>query len=241
MIKNRKMSKRYTATQWRKWNKRKNGNNNGKMRLYKNPSVYLERKFIDTEVNAFAFATTWTTMEDTIPDCISSVAQADTESSRDGRVYTILSVYLKMKVFVQAQEESIAPLPDIIGRVVLVLDTQTNKVQLTATDVMDASATADELAFRNLHNTKRFKVFWDHSFKIDLFQVSQGAINLFAHGQKSTEIVTYYKKFNPPIVVKCIDQNATVASVSDNSLHIIGVANGSQALLTMTTRCRFIG
>ncbi len=200
-----------------------------------------EVKFVDVESINDAFATTWATMEDATNDCVSGVAIGDTESSRDGRKYFIKSVHIRAVVHVVAAEANVNPRTDLRGRICLVWDTQTNGAQLTATDVMDGGQTDDTLAFRNLQHSKRFKVIWDKSWKLINFgQMAQGAINLFAIPATNTVIMQFHKVFPKPIPVVCTGTDATVTSISDNSLHIIGVANDTSALLNMQIRIRFL-
>ncbi len=195
----------------------------------------LEMKFADIETSADAFSTTWTTMEDATNDSVSGVAQGDGESSRDGRKYAIHSIHIKAHIEKGKNESQAAPLDDNVGRFCLVLDRQTNGAQLTATDVMDGGQTDDVLAFRNLQHTKRFGVIWDKSWKLSVASgnTNEGAVNLFANGNVSTPIMFFNKKFSPPIIVTCTGTDGTISGISDNSLHIIGVATDVTAILNM--------
>jgi len=203
--------------------------------------IGLEMKFADIEANADAFATSWATMEDATNDSVSGVAQGDGESQRDGRKYNIHSIHIRARINVLTVESGGAPLGDLHGRICLVWDTQTNGSQLTATDVMDGGLTDDTLAFRNLQHTKRFRVLWDRSWKINRKQTNEGAVNLFASGNETTAIMTFNRRFKTPIPVICQATTGVIAAISDNSLHIIGVANSSTALLNYQVRLRFTG
>ncbi len=203
----------------------------------------IELKFADIETSNDAFAVTWSTMEDSTNDSVSGVAQGDTESSRDGRVYHIHSVHIRANAHVQAIEDAPAPLVALKGRICLILDTQTNGAQLTATDVMDGGQTNDILAFRNLQFTKRFKVLWDRDFLVQRTdQTTSGAINTFNSGFMVTPTMKYNKKFSPPIKVICSTGTTGVISlINDNSLHIIGVGNATALQLDYQCRIRFTG
>jgi len=200
-----------------------------------------EFKFVDFETNGDAFATTWARMEDGTIQSVSGVTQGDGESNRDGRKYLIHSIHIKAKISVNASESQGAPLNDITGRVCLVWDTQTNEAAFTATDVMDGGGNDDTLSFRNLQHSKRFRVLWDKSFKIIRRNVNEGSVNLFATGNETTPIINYNKKFKKPIPVICSGTTNVITSISDNSLHIIGVASSTTALLEMQIRIRFTG
>ncbi len=202
----------------------------------------LEMKFADIETDNDAFATTWATMEDATNDSISGVAQGDGESQRDGRIYNIHSVHIRCVAHVAASESVVNPQSTFRGRICLVWDTQTNGAQLTATDVMDGGLTDDTLAWRNLQHTKRFKVLWDKDFTIIPYgQTNEGGVNLFANGSYTSRIFKYNKVFSKPIKVICQATTAVIAAISDNSLHIIGVANSAAVLLNMQVRIRFTG
>ncbi len=201
----------------------------------------LEMKFADIETNNDAFANTWATMEDATNASVSGVAQGDGESNRDGRKYSIHSIHIRARVDISATESQTTPLQDAIGRICLVWDTQTNGAQLTATDVMNASLANDELSFRNLQHTKRFRVLWDRSWKINRSNTNEGAVNLFASGFQSTAIFTFNRRFKTPIPVTCSGTTAGIASISDNSLHMIGIGTDTNALLKYHVRLRFTG
>ncbi len=201
----------------------------------------IEMKFADTETDTDAFATTWAPMEDGTNNSVSGVAIGNGESQRIGRKYSIHSVHLKFRVFVVAQESQNNPIPDLFGRVCLVLDTQTNGAQLTASEVFDEGQTENELAFRNLQHTKRFRVLMDKKFYLRVDNINEGAANLFAINEQSSPLFNFNKRFSKPINVICDGTDALIASISDNSLHVIGVANSSLALLDMQVRIRYTG
>ncbi len=201
--------------------------------------VNPENKFLDQETLDDAFGTNWATMEPATL-AISAVGQDDTESTRDGRVYHINSVHVQGR-FHRAVEESNANAgQDLIARIVVVLDTQTNGAQLTATDVMDGSLTDDWDGFHNLQQTKRFKVLFDRKVIIPIIQTNEGAANLFAVSDSSV-LFKMNHTFKTPIKVICKGTAATIASVTDNSIHVIGVANAASALLSYQSRIRFTG
>lgn len=201
--------------------------------------IDIENKFIDYEANGDAFATTWATMEDGTANCISAVAQGDGESNRDGRVYYIRSVHVRGYVGTGALEAQTGPVGDALVRLALVLDTQTNGAQLTATDVMDGGQNNDWLAFRNLQYSKRFKVLKDTGvLRIPGHDLNEGAVNSF--GLAPTFIPFKMNiKFKKPIKVRCSGTTAVVASIVDNSIHVIGVGSTTNAFVTYQSRVRF--
>lgn len=204
--------------------------------------IDLENKFSDTFVSGDAFSTSWATMNPTTVNCLSAVAQGDSESERDGRVYHIRSLHIKGSIKSILQESSASPLSDIRARVVIVWDKQTNAATVTAANVMDESAPQDITSFKNLQFSKRFQILFDKTMilKRGMANMNEGAINLFAAPavEKQFFFTKYWRK---PIKVVCVSTEKTVGSISDNSFAVIGVADSSQVVLNLNCRVRFSG
>ncbi len=203
----------------------------------------IENKFVDYRVSGDAFTTSWAggEMEDGTALSLSAVAQGDGESERDGRVYTINSVHIKGFLETPLEESQAAPEIDYMARLALVWDTQTNAVQLSAEDVfLTVAAGEDTNSFRNLQYSKRFIVLKDKTWRLAHQQVNEGAANLFATGGIRIPF-KMNKSFKNGIKVRCTGTTAVIASIADNSLHLIGVSNSGQAVLTYQSRVRFTG
>ena len=201
----------------------------------------IEVKFADFESVDDAFATTWATMEPAASvESISAVAQGDGESQRDGRVYHIKSLHVQGRFHMDVAEAAAAPQPDLVARICVVWDTQTNGAQLTATNVMDGGASDDWDAFRNLQFSKRFRVLFDRKVIIKPSLLNEGGVNAFAAGSPNV-LFKFNHTFRTPMKVICSGTTGVIASVTDNSLHVIGVANSTQALLSYQARVRFVG
>lgn len=200
----------------------------------------IERKFFDTEVNNGAFATSWT-IEEPATTGLTAIAQGDGESNRDGKNYIIDSIHIKGFLNSAVQESQTAPLADILCRLVLVLDTQTNGAVLTATSVMDAGQSDDVIAFRNLQFTRRFKVLWDRSFVIKRNNTNEGAANLFAAAATNGPFFKVNHVFKGGLPVTMSSTEADIANVTDNSIHMIGIATSTDAMLDYQCRVRFRG
>ncbi len=204
----------------------------------------IEKKFVDYIDNDDPFSSTWAGGEmDPTTNAVSAIAQGDGENQRDGRVATLHSVFIKGFMSVAATESSIAPLDDIIVRIVLVQDKQTNGAQLNAEDVMDTiSAAVDINSVKNLQNSARFVVLKDKTFLLPRGRANtnEGAANLFA----SAKILVPFKMgvtFKKPIRVNHTGTTANVTSVADNSIHVIGTTSNVEGLLTYRSRVRFTG
>ncbi len=201
----------------------------------------VENKFFDVEADADAFAVTWATMEPATTN-LTAVAQGDGESNRDGRKYAIRSIHIKGFVKFPAIESANAPVDDRLCRIALVLDTQTNNAQLIATNVFDGGQTDDVLAFRNLQFTRRFRVLMDKTIRVPVAQgsLNEGAVNLFA-APGTTIPFTFNKVFKRPVQVLMSGTTADIANVTDNSIHMIGVALDTSTALSYQCRIRFVG
>lgn len=207
--------------------------------------VDVENKFLDCSYPQTALPTSWTAINPAGVGCTGSIsvpAQGDGESERDGRVYYINSVHVKGLINVDASESDAGPTGNNLVRIILYWDTQTNAAEATATDIMDAGASTDYLAFRNLQNSKRFIVLKDKTFNISPEHMNEGSANLFAN---STRVIQFKmnKKFKKPIKVRTSGTTANVSSCTDNNLGLAAIQTGSglSAELRYETRIRFSG
>ncbi len=205
----------------------------------------IENKFLDSRVNDVAFSGTWAggEMEDATLLSVSAVQQGVGENQRDGRKYAINSVFIRGTLELPVQESLGAPPADVVARVLLVLDKQTNGAQLNAEDVMLTVASAHDIdSFRNLQFVERFQVLADKKVRIPLtlMATNEGAVNLFAHGSVSVPFKMSFI-FKTPLRVTCKATAAAIASIVDNSIHVIGTANNTSLTINYTSRLRFTG
>lgn len=199
----------------------------------------MELKFFDDALHDEAFTTVWATKNPDTTNTLCSVTSGAGENLRTGRKVYIHSIHVKGEIEVAAAEASGAPHEFQSVRICLVLDTQTNGVEPAATDVMEA-ATKSYLSFRKLETTQRFKVLWDRTFTFNPWGMNEGGVNSFARtGTK--KLFKINKVFASPILMSFnVSANPpTVAQIADNSLHIIGTANTTTAILSYEVRTRF--
>ncbi len=205
----------------------------------------MEVKFKDFRVNDDAFTQVWAggEMEDATALSVSAVAQGDGESERDGRVYWIKSIFIHGTIEQPQTEAQGQPLDDQVVRLALVWDKQTNGAQLNAEDVFLTIASGDDIdSFRNLQFTKRFQVLADqkHLMQIGRTNTNEGAVNAFASAGV-TKNFKFSHIFRTPIKVTCKGTTAVIASIVDNSLHIIGTGTAAGTTLSYASRLRFTG
>lgn len=216
-------------------------------RIYRQPNqriggfVGKEMKFVDYEVLNEPFLNTWTPM-DPPQDTISGVTQGFQPTERIGRLYTIWSVHIRAHIQIFGQEQQPAPFPDLRGKLMCIIDSQSNNQQFLAVDVMDGKFIDDMLSFRNLGFVKRFRVIWDKQWLIRRnTQTNEGVSNLFATPFTSTGIWSFNKRFPRGLKVLCNLSGDGIGSIITNSIHIMGIANDPLALLTYQSRVRFTG
>lgn len=203
----------------------------------------IEYKFLDCTKSFTTIANTeWQVQVPTSGStgCISVPAQGDGESNRDGKNYAITSVHFKGAWKYLESEAATDPHDDIMCRLVLYIDTQTNGAVATGTDIMDSGATHNNLAFRNLQYSKRFKILYDKSMVVrpkDLV----AATNSFSTGDGKW-IFSFNKKFKVPMRVSCDGTTADVADCVDNCIGVAVCVDKANFLqLGYESRIRFVG
>ncbi len=205
--------------------------------------VGMELKFVDTTRSQVAMATAWTSILPSAPvmNCISAPGIGTGESERDGRVFVIKSIHVRGTVSVVGVEASAAPIADDEWRICVVWDTQTNATAMAGTGVMDAGSTNDVNSFRNLQFSRRYIILYDSGYRrLPRPNTNEGAVNMFA---ANTVTVPWHmnKSFKDGIKVETVGTTAAVASISDNSISVIGVASQTGVLVSYESRCRFVG
>lgn len=230
---------------------RKNNNRivkNGKRRYYQKRktyiprSVYPELKWVDTELSAFTIALAWTAYNPTTVNCLNAVAQGDGPSNRDGRVYYIHSVMVKLVMFTDVDEAAVAPKEDLVTRLCLVLDTQANGTEINAANVMEtAGSVGDYLEFRNLEFSGRFRILKDTTKVMKRFYVNEGSGDLFASARQLIRW-DWYVNFVKPIKVVCNGTGSGIGDVTNNALAIIASSGSvSDIQCSYLSRIRFSG
>ncbi len=207
-------------------------------------SLKPELKFNDEEVDNKNFSTSWITMMPA-DNTISGVAIGDLGNERDGRCYYIHSIHLRMFATAPFEIDSNAPLNDLIGRVMVVLDTQANGTTVVPTDIMNGAFIEDFLAFRNLNNSKRFRVLWDKTFVLrrdgQTATIDSGDFLKFHAPAPVTQVYHFNRRFKKPIKVVTLDATGNIGAISDNAIVVIGTANTTNMQLQYHSRMRFTG
>ncbi len=201
----------------------------------------IEKKFFDTTVSALAFASTWTAMQPSAPaavDCISAPAVGTAENQHIGRTFIMRSVFVRFQVTLPGVEAQGTPPPDVVYRIIVVMDTQTNGAVVPATSVVKTT-TNDTQAFRNLQESTRFNILWDTGRRVlRPHNLNDGAIDKFSAGTMD-HVLNFNHVFKSPIKVRTIGTTAVIGSIADYSISIIAIASSTLLDLAYTSRMRY--
>ncbi len=185
-----------------------------------------ELKFKDTTVSDTPITTTMVIQNLTV------IAEGNGESERVGRKVTIKSVHIK-GVMTMVEATSAANTTDkVFG--MLVQDTQTNGAAFAATDLLDTDVVT---SFRNLANSKRFKILMKKTW---LFKAGgaapSGAAFVFSQDQKD---VTINKKCNIEMEYDNSATTGVITSVRSNNIYWVTQSSGGFVNSVLTARIRY--
>lgn len=199
-----------------------------------------EKKFNDKEKTNTALTASWA-LYDPSDASLTGVAQGVGTSQRIGRYYDIHSITVHGMCILLAKIDQAQPPPDVLVKICVVLDKQTNGAQLSATDVWQTDLTEDILAFRNLEHQGRFTVLktWNVRMVAQVTGEGDSALSNHAHTEKK---FMWYKKFKRPIRVQTCATGAGIAAMTTNSIHVIAIAtHASNASIDYISRIRYSG
>lgn len=209
-----------------------------------------ELKFLDTGLVPTALVAptdcTGGEFDPSATSMISTPAQGDNESTRDGKRIMIKNVYVKGNVNLPIQELVVSPQLGTKVFVALVLDTQSNGAQMNSEDCFKNTianiGTATQL-HRNLLFGSRFRVLKEEIFDITPQTLSHFANDSFSVGG-AEQTFEWFVPFPQGLEVNFnAGTTASIANVVDNSLHIIAFSNTTVGAPTIAynARIRFMG
>lgn len=210
----------------------------------------LELKFLDCAWNSVAInVSTDGSSGEVQPStgctgCISCPAQGDGESQRDGRKFTVKSVWLS-GIVESTPVAGASTIDETNGYyVALVLDTQANGATIVSEDCFINPSTNGNAILpkplRNLQNAKRFRILDAKYVRPSVLAVGQDAATTMVTVPGYQAAVNLSWRGN--IVVETKGTTADVASVTDNAIHFIAY-RGSHYTTTFVgkSRMRFYG
>ncbi len=137
-----------------------------------------EVKFLDTDIDDAVVAATMTINNLTV------IPEGNGESERIGRKLTIASVHIRGAVSLSSKSSAVTTSDNVVT--MLVVDSQTNGAQFTATDLLETDSFQ---AFPNLSNSTRFFCCYReiHSMKVSGASTT-GAAHAFGEDTDFLEI-----------------------------------------------------
>lgn len=208
----------------------------------------IEYKFVDSSYNAIIPTVnalpTGLEADPVGKLCLNAIAQGDGENERDGRQVVMKYVHIQGSIDVIPQSNASAY--GDLGPIYLavVLDKQTNAAQCNSEDVFIATGVAGGdicKPFRNLQYVKRFQIlksiviqppFNNGSWRTDNNTLINGGMR-------------YHFELHVPlnnIKVNYSNNTAVVASIVDNSIHVMAARAGNETInLQYISRLRFVG
>lgn len=217
-------------------------------KLNKRTAGYLgiEKKFLDTALTSTSLVgptdSAGGEVDPTTFLGLTSIAQGDGESNRDGRKCVVKSIFVQGQIRTAKQANSTAGDNSCLVYIAMVQDMQTNGAQLNSEDVFTnpaANINTCTAPFRNLEQVSRFKVLAKRTLKIENPNMTYDGTNIEVNGTNTP--FSMYVPMNMPIVFK--GTTGVIANVSDNSVHMIAYANNLDLapIIDYNARCRFVG
>lgn len=207
----------------------------------------IEHKFYDTGIVAAALVSSTSATggmhNPSATSLISTPAQDDGPSDRNGKKILIESVYLSGFIeFVDTP--SAQALTDAIVYVAIIQDTQTNAAAMTSELAFVNPSTNAFLSANPLKNLLRSTRF--NTLKV--WTITPGNRSIASEADDKQVImgvrvpIEVYKKVSIPVNFNGVGTNASVANVSDNSLHVVAFCTlDGVATLSYNARIRFVG
>lgn len=210
----------------------------------------IETKFYDTALAAAAIVSptdaSAAEVDPSATSMISTPAQGDGEQNRDGKKIVIKSVYIKGIVNLPGAETLAAPANGCRVYIALVLDTQSNAAQMNSEDCFkntNAAALSAASPQRNLLHGSRFRILKDWTLDLNPQTLSHFAVDSFSHSGIHRQFEGYLN-LNLPVNFNATTPTVTtIASVVDNSLHMIAYTsnNTNAPTISYNARIRFQG
>jgi len=218
------------------------------------PALGVEKKFFDTALAAVTLTASATCAGGEVDPtalpaavlCLSCPSQNSTSQGREGRKIKMKSIQVKGRINGALVEDGSDPAPSQKVFVALVLDRQTNSAQLNSEDVfsnLNAEVSGCTFPMRNMNFAERFKVLRSDVFDLDRITLAVDATDSHASQGRALQF-EWFVPLDLNVAFNTTTPTAsTVASVVDNSLHMIAFcsATANAPSLQYNARLRFLG
>ncbi len=175
---------------------------------------------------------------------VTGIAQGQGPDQREGRRATWYSLAVRGHIEAPAQAARAATDDATNVFIAVVLDSQTNGAfaasELVYGNPVNSISTSTHL-FRNLDNSKRFRVLATRHLTINTPNMVHNGTNIDAGGAKRA--FNFYIKFKKPITANYVDTTTAISDQTDYSISIMAWVDSLQLLCTISynTRLRFRG
>ncbi len=185
-----------------------------------------ELKFFDTDLDDAVVVVGMAIYNLTI------VPEGNGESDRIGRKMTIKRIHIRGNVSIAANATMANSSDTVIG--MLVQDTQTNGAQYTAADLLDTDSFK---SFRNLANSKRFKILHKVIFDLKVGGAAPSGAALL-HGEDVISI-NVNKNVSIPIEYDNSANTGVITSVRTNNLYWVTQSSAGVSSIIANARIRY--
>jgi len=209
----------------------------------------LELKYRDTFYGLQPVATSWAPIDPTVEGHLVPVGQGSTPDQRDGTKLTVKSLFIRGQIRWLGQDDQTSVDHPGACKIVVFLDTQTNKAAPTVSGGEDSGAlfissstTSDIMGFRGLAGTDRYKVL---QTKIVQPNVGGGVGGSGTADEFSSNGVYRTWEIDLPNLNIPMRFNSgasgNIGDVLDNSLHICACRGGDRGVhIEYQARVRFL-
>lgn len=211
--------------------------------------IVAERKYFDQRSANFALAITNSSFAGAEADpnvgtaaCLFAPTQGNDISNREGRSCFVHKITIQGVVEVAAQAAQTAGDQQQTVRLILVMDKQTNGVQMNSEDLIESTGNIPgTFQFQNTKNFGRFQVLRDKIMTLGPFPIAfNGTTGQIIQGGISKFFKIKYT-FKNPIKVNFNSTNGgTVADIVDNSFHLLAGRDNADTPVNMDYQCRVV-
>ncbi len=188
-----------------------------------------ELKFKDTSIANVPASATGLFMTS-----LTIIPQGDDEDEREGRKISVTSLTTHIHAFLAAGTTE-AEHDHLI--MCMVLDTQVNGSTPSALDYVVLNT--NDLTFRNLSNSQRFKTLWRRDF--DLNYTAAGGNGTAIETVGTNQNITVHYKFKKPLTISYSGVTGATSFTESNGLFLYVQSRHGLASANSQTRVRFYG
>lgn len=213
--------------------------------MYRQLSAGAEMKYFDSVYSAaIGYQTGWATCEaDPAAGAVFTPVAGAGQINREGRLLHVHSIKVAGQLTWTAEEGAAVTAIQQFGpivRLLLVMDKQTNGVQLNSEDVVDdSSTTAFIMAHINPDFFGKFRVLADKVIDVPCPRAVLQLTAVYDTFPNQMSFKMKYK-FKKPLPVRFNDVNGgTVGDIIDNSFHmLVNMSEVNDSALLLSYRCR---